>query len=444
MRVLVTGGAGFIGSHVVDRLRQARIEPRIYDSRRSPHHSASEVDAVKGDLLDLPALTRAMEGCQAVVHLAAAADVDEVAADPAQAEQVNSRGTLNVLEAARSVGLSRVIYASTIWVYSGPGAVDEETPLDLPDHLYTATKLAGEMYCRSYGELYGLECTILRFGIPYGPRARPAAVVPSFVRKALAGERLTLAGDGGQSRRFVYVEDLADGVLRALCQEAAGRTYNLVGAEDVSIRQVAETVRDLVGDVEVVSGPRRPGDFGGVEVDGERAARELGWRASTPFAEGVRRYVAWHRGGEPQPARPRVLERLGQFALSGLGAAGLGIGVLSLLGAYLVTAHWEGGGTPEARSVLTTSLLGLALFLLLGLDWIGPRRPVVVMCWVAAALFVLTLVVPDLRQALHLNEPDATPVLLGIASGGFGVALAVGERRPRRREAEEAAEDSSS
>jgi UDP-glucose 4-epimerase len=446
VRILVTGGAGFIGSHVVDRLRDAGHEPRIYDTRPSPHHGR-ETEAVKGDLLDLKALRRAMEGCDAVVHLAAAADVDEVAADPAEAERVNSRGTLNVLEAARTSGLRRVVYGSTIWVYSGNGAVDEDTPLGLPDHLYTATKLAGEMYCRSYAELYGLECTTLRFGIPYGPRARPAAVIPAFVRKALAGEPLTLAGGGEQSRRFVYVEDLADGVVRALCPEAAGRTYNLVSTKDVSIRQVAETVQELVGDVEVVSTARRAGDFGGVEVSGERAARELNWRASTPFEEGVRRYLHWHREAErsEEPIRARVLERLGQVALTGVGAVGLVVGVLSLLGAFLVTAHYEGARTAEAGSVLTTSLLGVALYMLLGLDWVSRRRPVVFACWAGAALYVLTLVIPEFRAAVHINEPDTTPWLLGVAAGGFGVALATGERspRPNRREAEEAAEDSS-
>jgi UDP-glucose 4-epimerase len=117
MRVLVTGGAGFIGSHVVDRLLAAGIAPRIFDVRQSEHHAAGEVDTVVGDLLDRTAVQAAMKGCDAVVHLAAAADVDDVALRPAEAEAVNARGTLNVLEAARSAGVSRVVYASTIWVY---------------------------------------------------------------------------------------------------------------------------------------------------------------------------------------------------------------------------------------------------------------------------------------------------------------------------------------
>src|SRR5207302_10870836 len=128
---------------------------------------------------------------------------------------------------------------------------------------YTSTKLAGELYCKAYQELYGIEYTILRFGIPYGPRAREAAVIPAFVGKALRGEALTLAGDGGQSRRFVYVEDLADGVALGLNDVAGNRIYNLASDENVTIKQIAERVQELIGDVETVYTPARPGDLGG-------------------------------------------------------------------------------------------------------------------------------------------------------------------------------------
>ena len=274
MRVLVTGGAGFIGSHVVDRLLAAGMAPRIFDVRQSEHHATDEVDTVLGDLLDRDALQAAMAGCDAVVHLAAAADVDDVARRPAEAEAVNARGTLNVLEAARGAGVARVVYASTIWVYgSATGTVDEDHTVELPDHLYTATKLAGEMYCRSYAALYGLDCTVLRFGIPYGPRARPAGVIPIFVRKALAGEPVTIAGEGLQSRRFVYVEDLADGVVRGLGSQAAGRVYNLVGDESVTVRGIADAVGGLLGGVEIVHTRARAADFAGAEISGARAGR---------------------------------------------------------------------------------------------------------------------------------------------------------------------------
>lgn len=312
-RVLVTGGSGFIGSHVVDRLLAAGREAAIYDTRAPEHHRGVQVRFVRGDLRQLDRLADAMRGCDAVIHLAAAADVGAVRDEPVDAEQRNARGTLMALEAARRCDVDRFIYASTIWVYSDTPAAchDESLALHAPAHLYTATKLAGELYCRSYGELYGVESTILRFGIPYGPRARPNAVIPAFVAKALAGEPLAVAGDGSQSRRFVYVEDLADGVVAALAPAAAGRTYNLVGREDVSIAQIAQAVRAVVGDVAIEHVPGRTGDYAGAPVSGDRAAAELGWAPSTSFDEGLRRYVAWHaeQGSEAAPAEPLPILR---------------------------------------------------------------------------------------------------------------------------------------
>jgi len=295
MKVVVTGGSGFIGSHVVDELIEAGHEPRILDLVPSPWHDGN-VETVLADLTDPAAVREAVGGCDAIVHLAAMADVYQVVDQPARTDEVNVRGTFNLLEAARHAKVQRLCYASTIWVYGnapGPQPHDEDTPLVLPPHLYTATKLAGEMYCRGYETLYGLETTILRFGIPYGPRARPAAVVPAFIAKARAGTSLTIAGDGSATRQFVYVEDLAEGVVAALAPAAAGRVYNLVGAELVSVRQIADTVREVVADVPVEYGPERPADLVFGPASGERAARELGWRPRTSFADGVRRYVDW-------------------------------------------------------------------------------------------------------------------------------------------------------
>src|SRR4051794_6998945 len=293
--VLVTGGSGFIGSHVVDRLAAAGYRPRILDTRPSPWHDPRKVETVIGDVCRLDDVERAMNGCSAVCHLAAAADVGDVQAHPAWATELNSTGTLNVLEAARQTGVKRVVYASTVWVYSDVEAdvVDEDTLLPQPAHLYTAGKLSGELYCRSYAELYGLEPTIVRFGIPYGPRARPAAVIPSFVDRALRGEPLTIAGTGEQERSFVYVEDLAEGVVGALAPGAAGRTYNLAGHETTTIRGLAEIVRSEVAEVPIVHTEGRPGDLRGTRICSERAHDELGWRASTPLREGVGRYAAW-------------------------------------------------------------------------------------------------------------------------------------------------------
>jgi UDP-glucose 4-epimerase len=303
MRVLVTGGGGFIGSHVVDRLLDRGMTPRIFDLSASPYHSPLEVETFTGSITDPANLDLAMRDCDAVIHLAAVADVSHVLADPVLAEEVNTRGTLNVLEAACRAKVGRVVYGSTTWVYSDCAEqdVDEETPIPAPRHLYTATKLAGETYCAGYAELYDLESTVLRFGIPYGPRARAAGVVAKFTDLAFEGKALTIAGDGSTTRSFIYVEDLADGIVAALKPEAAGRTYNLSGDEVVTILEIAERVQENTDNCEIVHTPPRPGDFPGKSISNERALEELGWEAKTSFREGVRKYVEWVRNTTRPP-----------------------------------------------------------------------------------------------------------------------------------------------
>jgi UDP-glucose 4-epimerase len=303
MRVLVTGGGGFIGSHVVDRLLERGMTPRIFDLSASPYHSPLEVETFTGSITDPANLDLAMRDCDAAIHLAAVADVGHVHADPVLAEEVNTRGTLNVLEAACRAKVGRVVYGSTTWVYSdcAEQEVDEETPIPAPRHLYTATKLAGETYCAGYAELFELESTILRFGIPYGPRARAAGVVAKFTDLAFEGKPLTIAGDGSTTRSFIYVEDLADGIVAALKPEAAGRTYNLSGDEVVTILEIAERVQENTDNCEIVHTPPRPGDFPGKVISNERALEELGWKAETSFKEGVRKYVEWVRSSTRPP-----------------------------------------------------------------------------------------------------------------------------------------------
>jgi UDP-glucose 4-epimerase len=448
MRVLVTGGAGFIGSHVVDRLLAAGMAPRIFDVRQSEHHAAHEVDTVLGDLLDRDALQTAMQGCDAVVHLAAAADVDDVALRPAEAEAVNARGTLNVLEAARGAGVARVVYASTIWVYgSATGTVDEDHTVELPDHLYTATKLAGEMYCRSYEALYGLDCTVLRFGIPYGPRARPAGVIPIFVRKALAGEPVTIAGEGLQSRRFVYVEDLAEGVVRGLGAQAGGRVYNLVGDESVTVRAIADAVGALLGGVEIVHTHARAADFAGAEVSGARAAEELGWRPATSFPEGLRRYVEWHRRDVPTPAaapqqasrlrrRPRLAPRLASLVLSWLTVFAVAGG----LAAYMASIRAVGLTAASDRTIAVLSISTLAGYVAMALD--GPRRALWTFSgWALAAAGLVMVYMSEFREVLNLAGPDESRVLLGLAGGALAIAIADAGLRLRRTGEERLAAD---
>jgi UDP-glucose 4-epimerase len=295
MRVLVTGGSGFIGSHVLDALAVAGHEPVVLDLVPSRHHPSGTFATICGDITDRDVTRRAVRGCDAIIHLAAVADVNDVVADPVRADSVNAHGTEVILEAARRESVERMIYGSTVWVYGNANTEEatEDTPLVLPAHLYTATKLAGEMYALSYNAMYGAGHTILRFGIPYGPRARPAAVVPSFVLRAQRGEALAIAGDGRQARQFVYIEDLAAGIVAALSPQAAGRTFNLVGTERTTVREIADAVCRVFAPVPIVHVPERPADVQLGRVSGARAATELGWAPAVRFEDGLARYVDW-------------------------------------------------------------------------------------------------------------------------------------------------------
>lgn len=160
-------------------------------------------------------------------------------------------------------------------------------------HVYVSTKLAAELLVHSYREMYGLQSTILRYGIPYGPRMRDALVVAKFVRAAQDGQPIRIAGTGEQQRSYVYVEDLADAHVRSLSPAAADRTIALEGGTPVSVREIADTVRSLVRPVPVEFGPARTADYQGMSVSNALAKELLDWSPVTSFAEGVRRYVAW-------------------------------------------------------------------------------------------------------------------------------------------------------
>ena len=308
MLAMVTGGSGFIGSHVVDKLRDRGIDVRIFDMVFPRFRK--DIEYYQGSLLDIESLRMGMNSVDVVYHLAAIADVKDVYEEPHYSEAINTRGAINVLEAARRVGsVKRVILASTVWVYSDTegNVVDESTPLSAPSHLYTATKMAAEYYCQCYSKLYGLDATILRYGIPYGPRARPGAVIPIFVEKALNGEPLTIAGDGLQYRNFLYVEDLAEGNVLALKEVAKNKIYNLPGKEKITIKQVAETVQKILGNVEIKYVEGRKGDFSGKEISGELAKKELGWAPKVSFEEGVRRYIEWFKEKQKEQKAAEII-----------------------------------------------------------------------------------------------------------------------------------------
>jgi UDP-glucose 4-epimerase len=299
MNIIVTGGSGFIGSHVVDHLVEAGHKVTVIDHRVRPHRNDVSFEDV--DLLDISSAIQATKGSDVIFHLAAVSNVNYAYKYPVYTVDLNIRGTTNILEAARLNGIQRVIFASTVWVYTGArqdGPLTEETPFFIPDagHIYTSSKIASEMIIHNYWQLYKQPFTILRYGIPYGPRMREQLVIPIFIQKALSGQPITIQGDGSQYRNYVYISDLADAHVLALQEVAKNQVYNLEGPEKVSIRDIAESLNELMGgSVKIEYTPARPGDYGGKVVSAEKILRELNWQAHIPFREGMRRTFDWFR-----------------------------------------------------------------------------------------------------------------------------------------------------
>jgi UDP-glucose 4-epimerase len=298
-KIVVTGGSGFIGSHVVDALMDAGHQVTVLDHRTPPHRDDVGFEDV--DLMEMSSVLAATRGAEYVFHLAAVSNVNYAYKYPVYTTALNIVGTANVLEAARLNGARRLFLASTVWVYNGSPdgkPLDESTPfyLDGAGHIYTSTKMASEMLCHNYSQLYKVPFTVLRYGIPYGPRMREELLLPIFIKKALAGQPLTVAGKGEQYRNFVYVRDMADAHVLAMKDTAVNQTYNLEGTRKVTVLEVAEGIRKVIGDqVKIEFVPERPGDFGGKEVTAEKARRELNWRPAVEFEDGLRATIEWFR-----------------------------------------------------------------------------------------------------------------------------------------------------
>ena len=298
-KVVVTGGSGFIGSHVVDALMDAGHQVTVVDHRMQPHREDVGFEDI--DLMDLSSVIAATKDAEHIFHLAAVSNVNYAFKYPVYTTALNVLGTTHVLEAARVNSAKRVYLASTIWVYNGApngGAMEESVPFYLSDigHIYTSSKIACEMICHNYNQLYNVPFTVLRLGIPYGPRMREELLIPIFVKKALSGQPLTVAGKGSQYRNFVYVRDLADAHVLAMRDVAKNQTYNLEGPRKVTVLDVAQGIKASIGDhVKIEFVPERPGDFGGKEITADKARKELGWVPAVEFEEGLRTTVAWFR-----------------------------------------------------------------------------------------------------------------------------------------------------
>ena len=297
MRIAVIGGSGFIGSHIVDRLLIDKHEVTILDVKQ-PAWDVASIPFFYLDIRDRDRVDTLLgAGYDAVYLLSAVADFYEANRRPLAAIDVNIQGVGHVLEAVSRCNIKRLIFASTIWVYdlADHEPVTEDDPLYINGmhHIYTATKLSGELLCRGYMTSYGVETTILRYGVPYGPRGRVGTVVTNFIKDALEGKPLLIQGDGTASRSFIYVEELAMGNVAALHPLAGNKTYNLGGVRQVTIKEVAETVAQLIPGTEIEYRPARQGDIRTFTVSSEKAKEELGWWPDWDIKYGVYRYYKW-------------------------------------------------------------------------------------------------------------------------------------------------------
>ncbi len=307
MRVLVTGGAGFIGSHLVDALLAEGNAVAVLDDlstgRRENVHD--EARLVVGSVLDAGAVADAIDGVEVVFHLAALGAVSRSVDNPVATQRANTEGTLNVLVGARDAGARRLVLASSSSVYGGvSGKPTAETVPARPRSPYAVSKLAAEWHCRVFTELFPLETVVLRYFNVYGPRQRPdaayAAVIPLFATALLAGDRPTVYGDGLQARDFTYVSDVVAANLAAATAPASvrGAVLNVAPGQCHTLLDLLAILGDLLGTrPDPVFADPRAGDIKVSQADATAARRTLGWEPHVSFAEGLGRYVDWLRSG---------------------------------------------------------------------------------------------------------------------------------------------------
>jgi nucleoside-diphosphate-sugar epimerase len=313
-RVLVTGAAGFIGSHLVEALLADGNEVIGLDNfdpfyaRAMKERNLAEVGQHSGflfrelDLLDVPAVCALLTPETIIVHLAAKAGVRPSLADPVGYARANVTGTAAVLEAARQAGVSRIVFGSSSSVYgdSTPVPFREDAAATVPVSPYAATKRAGELLLSSVAPIYGFKATSLRFFTVYGPRQRPDLAIHSFARKMVEGETLTLFGDGSQARDYTYCDDIVAGVLAAITWTANApigvQTFNLGGNRSIPTEaMVAEIARALGVEPKIEWAPMQPGDVQQTAADLTKSGAMLGYAPKTPFPEGIRRFIRWFR-----------------------------------------------------------------------------------------------------------------------------------------------------
>lgn len=324
-RWLVTGGCGFVGLNLIHGLlgagghrirvldnlevgraeRLAALAPVLERDRAECDHDGVDgaIELVVGDVLDPGAVRASARGRDVIVHLAANTGVAPSVADPLRDCTINVVGTLNSLEAARHEGVGRFVFASSSAPFGDVEPPIHEGRAPKPASPYGASKLAGEGYCSAYWSSFGVETVALRFGNVYGPGSdHKSSVVATFIRRALAGQPLEIHGDGGQTRDFVFVDDLVEAILLATrVPGIGGEVFQIASAREVTVTEIAELLARLLaeaglGPTAIQHGPARTGDARRSYADTSKAEQLLGWRAAVPLEDGLRQVLRWFLG----------------------------------------------------------------------------------------------------------------------------------------------------
>jgi UDP-glucose 4-epimerase len=308
LKTLVTGGAGFIGSHLVERLIDRGDDVIVLDNfstgrtknlPRSPHRQNLHV--VRADIRKIPrSFVKRVRKADAICHFAAATSVQQSVKDPAFTTEVNVVGTLNVLEVAKALKAERVVFASSAAVYGTPGAFPiSETSSLRPISPYGASKAASEHYLAAFEANHGVQATSLRLFNVYGPRqtrSQYAGVISIFVRRSLQGKPIHIYGDGSQTRDFIFVSDVVDATVSALEKNFKSRVFNIASGQEITILQLARSVMEVTGtDSRLEFQPPRSGDIVRSVADVSRARKELGFAAKTAMMDGLSATVQWFK-----------------------------------------------------------------------------------------------------------------------------------------------------
>jgi UDP-glucose 4-epimerase len=304
---LVTGGAGFIGSHLAEALVQRGRQVRVLDNLSTGHRAnvtrlGDRVEFVEGDLVNTADVERALDGVEIVFHQAALASVPRSVDTPLDTNAACVTGTVNLLDAARRGGVRRVVYAGSSSAYGDqPTPAKHEGLLPSPLSPYAAAKLGAELYCQAFTATYGLQTVTIRYFNVFGPRQDPqsqyAAVIPKFITQMLAGERPTIFGDGKQSRDFTYIENIIHGnLLAAEAPDAVGKSINVACGESFDLLQLVDGINKALGtNVKPIFEPARAGDVRDSLADISLARKLLKYEPTVGFEEGLKRTVEYYK-----------------------------------------------------------------------------------------------------------------------------------------------------